>query len=125
MPPAKNRKMFAERTNEMNLVDPENVEQCRANMIGEDEYDDMSMIFTMFGDSTRLKIMNALFTSELCVSDLASLLQMSQSAISHQLASLKKTKLVTSRKIGKLVYYSMADEHIKNIYRMALEHIRE
>jgi ArsR family transcriptional regulator len=50
---------------------------------------------------------------------------MSQSAISHQLASLKKTKLVTSRKIGKLVYYSMADEHIKNIYRMALEHIRE
>lgn len=109
----------------MNYVDPEKVEQCRKYMIGEDEYDDMSMIFTMFGDSTRLKIMNALFTNELCVSDLAALLQMSQSAISHQLASLKKTKLVTSRKIGKLVYYSMADEHIKNIYRMALEHIRE
>ncbi|MBQ9328353.1 MAG: helix-turn-helix transcriptional regulator [Solobacterium sp.] len=109
----------------MNLVDPEKVEECRVNMIDEDEYDDLSMIFTMFGDSTRLKIMSALFTNELCVGDLAALLQMSQSAISHQLASLKKTKLVSSRKIGKLVYYSMADEHIKNIYRMALEHVRE
>ena len=109
----------------MNLVNPERVEYCRENMVEEDEYDDMSMIFNMFADSTRLKIMSALFTSELCVSDLAALLQMSQSAISHQLASLKKTKLVKSRKIGKLVYYSMADEHIVNIYRMALEHIHE
>ena len=109
----------------MNYVDSEKVEECRRNMIDENEYDDMSMIFTMFADSTRLKIMSALFTNELCVGDLAALLQMSQSAISHQLASLKKTKLVTSRKIGKLVYYSMADDHIKNIYRMALEHIRE
>ncbi|MBO7703859.1 MAG: helix-turn-helix transcriptional regulator [Solobacterium sp.] len=109
----------------MNYVNPEQVEECRRNMIDEFEYDDMSMIFNMFGDSTRLKIMSALFTNELCVGDLAGLLQMSQSAISHQLASLKKTKLVTSRKIGKLVYYSMADDHIKNIYRMALEHIRE
>ena len=109
----------------MNYVNPEQVEECRRHMMDENDYDDMSMIFTMFGDSTRLKIMNALFTSELCVGDLAALLQMSQSAISHQLASLKKTKLVTSRKIGKLVYYSMADDHIKNIFRMALEHIRE
>ena len=109
----------------MNLVNPERVEECRKNMIEENEYDDLSMIFNMFSDSTRLKIMSALFTAELCVSDLAALLQMSQSAISHQLASLKKTKLVKSRKIGKLVYYSMADEHIKNIYRMALEHIHE
>ena len=107
------------------FVDPEKAEQSRRQMLSEDDYDDMSMIFNMFSDSTRLKIMSALFTSELCVSDLAALLQMSQSAISHQLASLKKTKLVKSRKIGKLVYYSMADEHIKNIYRMALEHIRE
>lgn len=109
----------------MSYVNPEQVESSRRNMISEDEYDDLSMIFTMFADSTRLKIMSALFTSELCVGDLAGLLQMSPSAISHQLASLKKTKLVTSRKIGKLVYYSMADDHIKNIYRMALEHIHE
>ena len=109
----------------MNLVDRERVEECRRNMSSENEYDALSMIFTMFADSTRLKIMSALFTGELCVSDLSALLQMSQSAVSHQLASLKKTKLVSSRKIGKLVYYSMADEHIKNIYRMALEHIHE
>ena len=69
--------------------------------------------------------MNALFTNELCVSDLAALLEMSHSAVSHQLASLKKTKLVCTHKKGKLVYYSMADEHIKNIYRMAFEHISE
>lgn len=109
----------------MKLVDPEKVEACQASMISEDEYDDMSMIFNMFADSTRLKIMNALFTSELCVGDLAALLEMSHSAVSHQLASMKKTKLVRTHKVGKLVYYSMADEHIKNIYRMAFEHVSE
>ncbi len=109
----------------MKLVDPEAVEICRKQMICEKDVDDMSQIFDMFGDSTRLKIMNALFAHELCVSDLASLLEMSTSAISHQLSNLKKTKLVTTRKIGKMVYYSMADEHIQNIYKMALEHIHE
>ena len=107
------------------LINPEAVEQCRREMLCEKEYDDLSLIFDMFGDSTRLKIMSALFTSELCVGDLAALLEMSTSAISHQLASLKKTKLVRTRKIGKNVYYSMADEHIENIYRMAYEHIKE
>ncbi len=107
------------------LIDAEAVEQCRSQLLSEKDYDDMSLIFDMFGDSTRLKIMSALFTHELCVSDLAALLEMSISAVSHQLGSLKKTKLVTSRKIGKNVYYSMADEHIENIYRMAFEHIKE
>ena len=106
-------------------VDPEAVAACEKNMINEDDVDDMSAIFSMFSDSTRLKIMNALFTRELCVSDLAALLEMSTSAISHQLGSLKKTKLVSSRKIGKNVYYSIIDEHIKNIYAMAYEHIKE
>ena len=109
----------------MKLVDPKAVEECKKRMLKEKDYDEMSLIFDMFGDSTRLKIMNALFTHELCVGDLAALLEMSTSAISHQLASLKKTKLVTTRKIGKNVYYSMADEHIENIYRMAYEHINE
>ena len=109
----------------MKLIDEEAVNACKKEMISEEDYDDMSLIFDMFGDSTRLKIMNALFVHELCVSDLASLLEMSTSAISHQLASLKKTKLVTTRKIGKNVYYSMADEHIKQIYQMAYEHIKE
>ena len=107
------------------FVDPEKAEQSRRQMLSEDDYDDLSMIFNMFSDSTRLKIMSALFVNELCVSDLCELLEMSASAVSHQLAGLKKTKLVRTRKIGKRVYYSMADEHIENIYRMALEHIRE
>ena len=106
-------------------VDKEKVEDCRKAQVPDDIYDDMEMIFNMFSDSTRLKIMNALFTHELCVGDIAILLEMSQSAVSHQLASLKKTKLVRTHKIGKRVYYSMADEHIKNIYRMAYEHVIE
>ena len=109
----------------MKIMDQEAFDACKKNMMKEQEYDDMCLIFTEFADSTRLKIMNALFTSELCVGDLAALLQMSHSAISHQLASLKKTKLVRSRKIGKMVYYSMADTHIKNIYKMAYDHTRE
>ncbi|NLC96685.1 MAG: winged helix-turn-helix transcriptional regulator [Erysipelotrichaceae bacterium] len=96
------------------------------SMATEEQFDDMSMIFTMFSDSTRLKIMNALFTtSELNVSEIAEILQMSHSAISHQLSSLKKTKLVRSRKKGKMVYYSLADDHVKSIFQMAYEHIRE
>jgi ArsR family transcriptional regulator len=95
------------------------------NMASEEQYDDMSMIFTMFSDSTRLKIMNALFVSELNVSDIANILQMSHSAISHQLSSLKKTKLVKSRKEGKMVYYSLDDDHVKSIFEMAFEHIKE
>ena len=109
----------------MKIMNEEAVERCRAHMVSEQEYDDMSLIFDMFSDSTRLKIMSALFVNELCVGDLAALLEMSTSAISHQLASLKKTKLVRTRKIGRMVYYSMADDHIKNIYRMAYEHIHE
>jgi len=100
-------------------------EKVLDNMASEEQYDDMSMIFTMFSDSTRLKIMNALFVSELNVSDIANILQMSHSAISHQLSSLKKTKLVKSRKEGKMVYYSLDDDHVKSIFEMAFEHIKE
>ncbi|MBR4444629.1 MAG: helix-turn-helix transcriptional regulator [Solobacterium sp.] len=109
----------------MKIMDEEALEKCRRHMVSEQEYDDMSLIFDMFSDSTRLKIMSALFVSELCVGDLAALLEMSTSAVSHQLASLKKTKMVRTRKRGRMVYYSMADDHIKNIYRMAYEHIHE
>lgn len=109
----------------MKYTDEEAVRECQKQMISEKEVDRMSELFQMFADSTRLRIMNALFVSELCVSDLSNLLEMSTSAVSHQLSNLKKTKLVTTRKIGKKVYYSMADEHIEMIYRMSLEHINE
>ena len=123
--PGKQAKKNYRKQGMMKLVNPEAVEKCKANMICEADVDNMSLIFDMFSDSTRLKIMNALFVSELCVGDLAALLQMSTSAISHQLSSLKKTKLVKTKKIGKNVYYSMADEHIEKIYQMTYEHIKE
>lgn len=97
-------------------------------ILNEEEYSDMGMLFSMFSDPTRLKIMYFLLegeTCERCVSDLVSLLDMSQSAISHQLAVLKKTKLVKSRKDGKNVYYSLSDSHVESIFRMAMEHILE
>ncbi|MGP1376578.1 MAG: ArsR/SmtB family transcription factor [Bulleidia sp.] len=106
-------------------LDADTLEACRKAMLDESTYDEMSMLFMMFADSTRLKIMNALFIHSLCVSDLCILLQMSPSAISHQLASLKKIKLVRSRKEGKMVYYAMADEHVKNIWKMAYDHTQE
>ena len=109
----------------MKFTDEDKVRECQEHMISEKEADRMSELFQMFADSTRLRIMNALFVNELCVSDLSNLLEMSTSAVSHQLSNLKKSKLVTTRKIGKMVYYSMADEHIENIYRMSLEHINE
>ena len=101
------------------------IEKVSKHLSTEYEYDAMSMIFTMFSDSTRLKIMNALFASELNVGDIAQLLSISHSAISHQLSSLKKTKLVKSRKEGKMVYYSLADDHVKSIFKMAYDHIKE
>lgn len=91
----------------------------------ESQFEEMSLLFKMFSDSTRLKILNLLFEKERCVSDFVEELQMSQSAVSHQLASLKKTHLIKSRKAGKNVYYSLADEHIESIFKMALDHVNE
>ncbi len=86
---------------------------------------DLAELFKVFGDSTRVRILSALFVSEMCVCDIAKLLGMTQSAISHQLRILKQTRLVKNRKDGKTVYYSLDDEHIKNIFDQGLEHLRE
>jgi len=94
-------------------------------MPAEDELYDLSDFFKVLGDSTRAKIMWALDESEMCVCDLAVLLQMTKSAISHQLRSLRQSNLVKYRKEGKVVYYSLSDEHIKEIFEKGLEHIRE
>ena len=82
-------------------------------------------LFKVFGDTTRIKILFALFESEMCVCDIAALLNMTQSAISHQLRVLKQTKLVKFRKDGKEVYYSLDDNHIFSILAQGLEHIKE
>ncbi|GKX31499.1 transcriptional regulator [Vallitalea longa] len=81
--------------------------------------------FKNFGDSTRVRIMGALFNGEMCVSTIANVLNMTQSAVSHQLRVLKGSRLVKSRKEGKLVYYSLNDTHIEMIYKMGMEHILE
>ena len=85
----------------------------------------LSELFKIFGDGTRIKILFALYESEMCVCDIAALLGMTQSAISHQLRILKQTKLVKPRRDGKEVYYSLHDEHIFKILTQGLEHIKE
>ena len=86
---------------------------------------DLGDFFKILGDSTRIKILSALFQSEMCVCDIAALLGMTQSAISHQLGVLKQGRLVKHRKGGKVVYYSLDDDHIKHIVDQGLTHISE
>jgi len=91
----------------------------------EDELYDLAELFKVFGDSTRIRILFALFKEELCVCDLAEVLGMNQSAISHQLKILKNAKLVRNRREGKQMFYSLADDHVSTIIAMGLEHIEE
>ena len=91
----------------------------------ETELYDLAELFKIFGDSTRIKILYALFESEMCVCDIAQLLNMTQSAISHQLRSLKQSKLVKYRREGKTVFYSLADAHVRTIINQGLEHVEE
>ncbi len=86
---------------------------------------DLAELFKMFGDSTRMKILFVLFESEVCTCDLAEVLGMTSSAISHQLNSLKRAKLVKSRRDGKSVFYSLADDHVRTIISQGMEHIEE
>lgn len=91
----------------------------------EEEMQDLAEFFKVFGDSTRLKILYVLLCSEMCVLDIAQLLGMSQSAISHQLRVLKQMDLVKNRREGKTIFYSLADSHIVTILSQGLDHIEE
>ena len=92
----------------------------------EDEFlYDLAELFKIFGDSTRIKILYVLFESEMCVCDIAQLLGMTQSAISHQLRALKQSKLVKYRREGKTVFYSLADGHVRTILDQGMEHVAE
>ncbi len=86
---------------------------------------DLADLFKVFGDSTRLRILCVLMEQEICVADLADTLEMTQSAISHQLRTLKQSKLVKSRRDGKLVYYSLDDDHVRSIIETGREHLEE
>ena len=91
----------------------------------EDTLYDLAELFKVFGDSTRIRILYVLFEAELCVCDLAEILHMTQSAISHQLKILKQSRLVKSRREGKSVFYSLADAHVRTIIAQGREHIDE
>ena len=86
---------------------------------------ELSELYKIFGDSTRIKILYVLFESEMCVCDIGELLQMTKSAISHQLRILRQSKLVKARKVGKEVFYSLSDDHVVKIFEMAIEHVAE
>ena len=118
---AKNDTIFCD----CDVIHGDVVEAVKKKMPEEDILYDLSDFFKVLGDSTRVKIMWALDESEMCVCDLAVLLNMTKSAISHQLRSLKQANLVKFRRDGKVVYYSLSDDHVKEIFEKGLEHIRE
>jgi len=107
------------------IIHEENLEYVKHNIENEETVLDVADLFKVFADSTRLKILSALFLKELCVCDISSLLNMTISAISHQLKILRQAKLVKYKKVGKEVFYSLADNHVYQILNMALEHIKE
>ena len=107
------------------VIHEEIVSKVRAKMPLEETFFDLADLFKAIGDSTRIKILWALDEEELCVCDIAYLLNMTQSAISHQLRVLKQAEFVKSRREGKIVFYSLADEHIRQIFDQGLIHISE
>lgn len=108
-----------------NIIHEDVINRAKAAMPDEEILYDLAELFKVFGDSTRIKILCALFESEMCVCDMAALLSMNQSAISHQLRVLKQARLVKYRRDGKIVYYSLDDEHVKQIFDQGLVHINE
>ena len=94
-------------------------------MPSEDELYDLAELFKVFGDSTRIRILFVLFEKDVCVCDLAETLNMTQSAISHQLKILKQNMLVKGRREGKSVFYSLADDHVRTIIEQGIDHIAE
>ena len=107
------------------LIHENLAKQVKNKMLIDDLLFDIAEVFKIFGDSTRIKIIYALKLSELCVSDLAFITNTSDSAISHQLRILKQAKLVKSRKEGKVVYYSLKDEHVIKLFEIGREHAYE
>lgn len=120
----KNKEAELERC-DCNVIHEDIVSKVKKMMPQEENLYDLAELFKVFGDSTRIKILSALFEAEMCVCDIAFLLNMTQSAISHQLRLLKQAKLVKYRKEGKVVFYSLDDHHVKKIIDQGLAHINE
>ncbi|MFD2616470.1 ArsR/SmtB family transcription factor [Terrilactibacillus laevilacticus] len=114
-----------EETCSQTVIHKDIIQKVSEHMSDETNLDNMAELFKMFGDRTRIRLLHALYQSEMCVCDLAYLLGMTQSAISHQLRLLKQAKLVKNRKEGKVVYYSLADRHVMQIFVQAFDHVQE
>ena len=110
---------------DVHIVYKELVDRIGNEMPSDDELYDLAELFKVFGDSTRIKILFALFESEMCVCDIAETLNMTQSAISHQLKILKQSKLVGNRREGKSIIYYLADDHVRTIIDQGINHISE
>ncbi|MBM3423687.1 MAG: helix-turn-helix transcriptional regulator [Chlorobi bacterium] len=110
---------------EEQCIHSEVVESVRTQMLGTVPSEELAQLFKVLGDNTRIRILDALYLSELCVCDITALLGMNQSAVSHQLRVLRDARIVKSRKQGKNVLYSLDDEHISGLVRMGSEHVRE
>lgn len=107
------------------VIHSEIVDQVRVKMPETEVLYKLAELFKVFSDSTRVKILWALYESELCVCDISVLLNMTQSAISHQLRVLKQVNLVKFRREGKIVFYSLSDDHVQQIFNQAMNHIAE
>lgn len=107
------------------VIHAEAVDEVRKKMTGDGEYQSLAALYKMFGDPSRLRILHALSLRELCVCDLAALLGLSKSAVSHQLKALRLGKLVKFRREGQVVFYSLDDDHVKDILALGFEHLRE
>ena len=107
------------------MIDIEKYKIAEKHMLDEDTIFNVSNLYKVFSDETRLKILNSLLSTELCVYDIAELLNMTHSSISHQLKILRDMKLVKARKDGKIAYYSLIDDHIEKIIKIGVEHINE
>lgn len=110
---------------EQNIIRLDIVNKVKENLIDDEEIFDLAELFKVFADSTRMKIICALKENELCVGEIAFITNTTQSAISHQLRVLKQAKLVKFRKEGKVVYYSLDDDHVNEIVMKGREHIEE
>ncbi|NBK97456.1 MAG: transcriptional regulator [Erysipelotrichia bacterium] len=107
------------------VIDQEMLETIKTKQLENEEISALSILFKMYADATRLKILNLLFERELCVCDIAYLLDMTHSAISHQLAILRSNRIIKVRREGKNMFYSLDDDHIQLIFNNGLTHIRE
>ncbi len=121
--------MFSEKEKievcDCNVIHPDIIKNVRSHMLDEELLYDLSDLYKIFGDTTRVKILHVLSLSEMCVCDIATLLGMKQSSVSHQLKTLRTAKLIKYRRDGKVVYYSLDDDHVKQIFNQGIAHLTE